>query len=67
MGEPAARGDRLVQEGLSILMISSEMPEVMGVADRAIVMHEGAVMGTVQHEDFSEELLMKLSSGEAAS
>ena len=59
--------DQLVQEGLSILMISSEMPEVMGVADRAIVMHEGSMMGIVEHRDFSEELLMKLGSGETAS
>ena len=57
--------DQLVQEGLSILMISSEMPEVMGVADRAVVMHEGNMMGEVGYQDFSEELLMKLGSGEA--
>ena len=55
--------DRLVQEGKSILMISSEMPEVMGVADRVIVLHEGDQMGEVEYTDFSEELLMKLSSG----
>lgn len=55
--------DRLVQEGVSILMVSSEMPEVMGVADRAIVMHEGHMTGEVGFEEFSEEKLMKLSSG----
>ena len=59
--------DRLVQEGLSILMISSEMPEVIGVADRALVMHEGRMTGVVSHEDFSEERLMKLGSGETLS
>lgn len=59
--------DRLVQEGLSILMISSEMPEVIGVADRAIVMHEGRMTGVVGHGDFSEERLMKLGSGECVS
>lgn len=59
--------DRLVGEGLSILMVSSEMPEVMGVADRAIVMHEGRMTGQVLHRDFSEERLMKLGSGETAS
>ncbi len=57
--------DRLVQEGLSILMISSEMPEVMGVADRAIVMHEGEMTGVIGYEEFSEEKLMKLGSGES--
>lgn len=55
--------DKLVQEGMSILMISSEMPEVMGVADRAIVLHEGKQMGIVDHPDFSEEHFMRLSSG----
>ena len=58
--------DRLVQEGMSILMISSEMPEVMGVADKAIVMHEGAQMGAVDYHEFSEEKLMKMGSGESA-
>ena len=56
--------DKLVQEGMSILMISSEMPEVMGVADRAIVLHEGDQMGEVTYENFSEEILMKMGSGE---
>lgn len=56
--------DRLVQEGVSIVMISSEMPEVMGVADRVIVMHEGDMSGELSHEEFSEENIMKLASGE---
>jgi len=56
--------DKLVQEGMSILMISSEMPEVMGVADRAIVLHEGDQMGEVTYDQFTEEILMKMGSGE---
>ncbi len=56
--------DRLVQEGMSILMVSSEMPEIMGVADSCLVMHEGELMGCVPHEEFSEEVLMKMGSGE---
>ena len=56
--------DKLSQAGVSIIMISSEMPEVMGVADRILVMHEGNMTGEVQHEEFSEENIMKLSSGE---
>ena len=59
--------DRLVGEGMSILMISSEMPEVMGVADRAIVLHEGDQMGEVAYDEFSEEKLMKMGSGEKLS
>ena len=56
--------DQLVQKGVSILMVSSEMPEVMGVADRVIVMHEGRVSGELNYNDFTEERIMKLSSGE---
>lgn len=45
-------------------MISSEMPEVMGVADRILVMHEGVLTGELSQEEFSEEGIMKLASGE---
>ena len=55
--------DRLVQEGMSILMVSSEMPEILGTADACLVMHEGELMGIVSHEEFSEEILMKMGSG----
>lgn len=56
--------DKLVQEGVSIIMISSEMPELMGVADRVLVMHEGDLTGELGQEEFSEESIMKLASGE---
>ena len=56
--------DKLVQEGVSIIMISSEMPELMGVADRVLVMHEGDLTGELEQEEFSEESIMKLASGE---
>ena len=56
--------DKLVQEGVSIIMISSEMPELMGVSDRVLVMHEGTITGELMTADFSEENIMKLASGE---
>lgn len=56
--------DRLVQEGVSIVMVSSEMAEVIGVADRAIVMHEGKVTGELSAEMLTEESIMTLASGE---
>lgn len=59
--------DRLVQKGMSIVMISSEMPEVMGVADRILVMHEGRVTGSLEYEEYTEERIMKLASGEKIS
>lgn len=37
--------NRLVKEGKSIIMISSEMPELIGMSDRIIVMHQGSVSG----------------------
>ncbi len=57
--------DKLVQEGVSIIMISSEMPELMGVSDRVLVMHEGTITGELMTGDFSEENIMKLASGES--
>lgn len=56
--------DKLAGEGVSIVMISSEMPELMGVADRILVMHEGGLTGELKQEEFSEENIMKLASGE---
>ena len=53
----------LAAEGKGIIVISSEMPEVMGVADRIIVMHEGEMTGLVERKDFSQELLMKYATG----
>lgn len=56
--------DQLVNMGVSIIMISSEMPEIMGVADRILVMHGGEITGELQHDEFFEEAIMKLASGE---
>ncbi|MEA5002585.1 MAG: sugar ABC transporter ATP-binding protein [Christensenella sp.] len=56
--------DKLVQEGVSIIMISSEMPEVIGMSDRIVVMHEGHVMGELSCSEANEERIMLLASGE---
>ena len=50
--------NKLVQGGLSILMVSSELPELIGVCDRIAVMNEGKVTGILEKEAFSEELIM---------
>ena len=39
--------NKFKQEGLSIILISSEMPEVMGMSDRILVMHEGRISGSL--------------------
>lgn len=46
---------QLVQEGKSIIMISSELPELLGMSDRIVVMSKGRVSGVVHKEDFSQE------------
>lgn len=55
--------NQLVEQGKVIIMISSEMPELMGMADRIIVMHEGAIQGTLEREEFSQEKILALASG----
>ncbi len=53
----------LAGQGKAIIMISSEMPEVMGMADRIVVMHEGEVAGVVDRKDFDQEVIMKMAAG----
>ena len=53
----------LAGRGKAIIMISSEMPEIMGMADRIIVMHEGDVTGELKREEFDQELIMKYATG----
>jgi inositol transport system ATP-binding protein len=53
----------LAKQGVAIIMISSELPEVMGMSDRMVVMHEGRVAGELARPDFSQERIMALASG----
>lgn len=55
----------LVEKGLGILMISSEMPELIGICDRIAVMHEGTVTGELKRDEFSEEAIMAYASGQS--
>ena len=52
----------LAGQGKAIIIVSSEMPEVMGVADRIVIMHEGHVSGTLDRSEFSQELIMKCAT-----
>ncbi len=54
----------LVKEGKSIIMISSELPELLGMSDRIAVMHRGEISGIVNTEEANQELLLELASGE---
>lgn len=53
----------LAGEGLAVIMISSELPEVLGMSDRVMVMHEGQVTGVLDRAEASQERVMHLASG----
>jgi ribose transport system ATP-binding protein len=56
----------LADAGVAILMISSDMEEVIGVSDRIVVMQEGAIGGTLSRDQFSEENVMRLAVARGA-
>jgi rhamnose transport system ATP-binding protein len=56
----------LVQNGMAVLMISSELPEVLGMADRVLVMHEGRISAEIARADASEERIMSAALGQSA-
>ena len=53
---------RLAKEGKTIIVISSEMPELIGICDRIMVMCEGRITGVVEGEDMNQEKIMELST-----
>jgi inositol transport system ATP-binding protein len=57
---------KLAQEGKAIVMISSELPEVLGMSDRVLVMHEGRVAGEFDRKDANQENIMHAATGMAA-
>jgi rhamnose transport system ATP-binding protein len=59
LSEQAARG-------LAVLMISSELPEVLGMADRVLVMREGRLMATLGRHEVTQETVMLAATGQAS-
>jgi ABC-type sugar transport system ATPase subunit len=55
--------NRLTAQGLAILMISSELPEVLGMSDRVVVMHEGRTRGELARAQATPETVMELATG----
>ena len=53
--------NRLVEEGMSIIMISSELPEVLGMSDRLYVMSAGTITGELSAEDATEQKVMAMA------
>jgi ribose transport system ATP-binding protein len=58
--------NKLAEQGVAIIMISSEMTEIIGMCDRAIVMHQGRITGELSKENLSEENIIELAIKEAA-
>jgi rhamnose transport system ATP-binding protein len=54
----------LAAQGLAILLISSELPEVLAMADRVIVMHEGKLTGEFSHDEADQERIMHAATGQ---
>ncbi len=57
--------NELTKHGVSIVMISSELPEIINMADRVYVMYDGRITGCIDYEDVSQEAIMKLATLEA--
>ncbi len=55
--------NKLVEDGMSIIMISSEMEELIGMSDRIAVLHEGRKTGDLLKQEFSQQRILELSSG----
>ena len=56
----------MAKQGVAILMISSELPEIVGMSDRVYVMREGHIVGEVQDEGITQENIMALACGATA-
>ena len=54
----------LADAGVAILIISSDMEEVIGVSDRIAVMHEGTISGFLERSEFSEHEVLRLAVGD---
>jgi ribose transport system ATP-binding protein len=54
---------QLAEEGVAVLMISSELPEIIGVSDRILVMHEGRVTGRFERDEASQDMIMHAATG----
>ena len=52
----------LAEQGLAIIMISSELPEVLGMSDRIMVMHEGCASGFLDRAEATQEKIMQLAA-----
>ncbi len=54
--------NKLVEDGIGVIVISSELPELIGISDRIIVMCEGKITGELEKKDFSQEKILNLAT-----
>ena len=55
--------EELASRSMAVLFVSSEMEEILAMADRTIVMHEGRITGELDRDNMSEESIMQLATG----
>jgi ABC-type sugar transport system ATPase subunit len=55
--------DDLTKQGVGVIMISSELPEVLGMSDRIMVMRQGTIVKEIPRAEASEEAIMKYAVG----
>jgi D-xylose transport system ATP-binding protein len=54
---------KLAKQGISIIMVSSELPEVLGISDRVLVMNEGEIKASLENNGLTQEMIMRYSVG----
>ena len=59
--------DELSAQGLGIILISSDMPEILAMSDRVLVMREGRQMGIFAREEATQDLIMTAAMGQSSS
>jgi ribose transport system ATP-binding protein len=55
--------NQLVESGVAVIMVSSEMPELLGMSDRILVMHEGAIVAEMEHAEATQEKVLAAAMG----
>lgn len=59
--------NRLVEQGIGVIMISSELPEILGMSDRILVMHEGKKTGELSRAEATQDIILKYATGQEVS
>ena len=55
--------NKLAEQGIAIIVVSSEMEEIMGMSDRILVLCEGEVTGEIDRKEFQQDTIMSMASG----